>query len=196
MKLASMLGVFIILNIAGCAAPIPAPESAAMVPKKLNMTVPRGTSIYVENPALDSAAAEGTTPFDQHIGKFPFVQQQGLENYRESIRLALIAAGAESPPNSGMKNYVLRPIILGGVSIPFPEAYSILFVRYQLEEGKTGEIAWSTNVYSQAKLEKVSSAMSKSGTPHPAYARLAAANLRQMVMQLSEWLTVNQQSHQ
>jgi hypothetical protein len=161
-----------------------------MVPKMLKLTIPADTRIYVEKTTLGSAAVEAKAPYDEIAGQFPLVQQQGLVNYQESVRLSLIAAGAQSPANLETASYVLRPVILGGLAIPYPEAYSILFVHYQLEDGKTGKIAWSKNVYSQAKLEKTGTSMGDGGPPDPAYARLAAANLRQMVTALSEWLAV------
>jgi hypothetical protein len=167
-----------------------------MVPKKLNAGILADTRIHVEKTTLDSVAAEGKAPFDELTGQFPLVQEQGLANYQESIRLALIAAGAQTPANAGMAAYVLRPVILGGMTIPFPEAYSILFVHYQLEDGKTGKVLWSKNIYSQAKLENPRASMKSEGTPDPAYALLAAGNLRQMVTALSEWLTAQHSNQQ
>jgi hypothetical protein len=164
-----------------------------MVPRAIKPALPADISIYVERTTLDSAAAEGKAPFDELTGQFPLVRQKGLENFQKSIRLTLIAAGAQSPPNAGMASYVLHPVILGGMAIPFPEAYAILFVHYQLEDSKTGKIVWSKNVYSQAKLGRIGAATTSEGAPDPAYALLAAANLRQMVTELSEWLTVGRQ---
>jgi hypothetical protein len=192
MNFPSLLIVLVALNIVGCATPVPPPESSVMVPKKLNLTFPSGTSIFVAEPGLDSAAATGTAPFDHVAGKFPLVQQQGLSNFRESVRLALVSAGAVSPGESQGESYILYPIILGGLAIPFPEAYSVLFVRYELEDARNGEIVWSRNIYSQAKLETIGSSRPASNEPHPAYARLASANLRQMATYLSEWLEVSQ----
>jgi hypothetical protein len=192
MNFPSLLVVLVALGIVGCATPVPPPESALTVPKKLNLTFSPGTSIFVAEPGLDSVAATGTAPFDHIDGKFPLVQQQGLENFRESVRLMLISAGAPSPVESQGENYILRPIILGGLAIPYPEAYSILFVRYELVGARNGGIVWSKNVYSQARLETVESSRSTSAAPHPAYARSAAANLRQMAAYLSEWLEVSQ----
>lgn len=192
MKLPLLLIVLVVLGIAGCAAPITPPESSLMVPKKLNLIFPSGTNIFVAEPGLDSVAATGTTPFDHIAGKFPLVQQQGLTNFRDSIRLVLVSAGAVSPAKPQGESYILYPIILGGLAIPFPEAYSVLFVRYELEDAKNGEIVWSRNIYSQAKLESVGASGLTGAEPDPAYARLAAANLRQMAAYLSEWLEVSQ----
>ena len=83
MNFPSLLVVLVALNIVGCATPVPPPESSVMVPKKLNLTFPSGTSIFVAEPGLDSAAATGTAPFDHIAGKFPLVQQQGLSNLRQ-----------------------------------------------------------------------------------------------------------------
>jgi hypothetical protein len=196
MKSSAILMMLGVLLLAGCAAPIKPAEPSAMVPKMLKTVMPTNASIYVAKTTLASAAAEGKAPFDELTGQFPLVQPQGLENYQESIRLALIAAGTQTAANSETASYVLRPVILGGMAIPFPESYSILFVHYQLEDAHTGKIVWSKNVYSQAKLENPRAAMGKGDVPDSGYALLAAANLRQMVTALSDWLATTQQNQQ
>ena len=175
-----------VLFIGGCATPVPPSEPAAMIPAKLNAILPAGISLYIERVHLESAAAECKAPFDELTGKFPFVQPQGLANYQESIRLTLASVGAKLSATPESASYVLRTSILGGIAIPFPEAYSILFVHYQLEDSLTGKIVWMKNVYSQAKLENLAATVN-SKTPDAAYARLAAANLRQMATALEVW---------
>jgi hypothetical protein len=150
--------------------------------------MPTGTSIYVEKPTLASAAKDGKAPYDQLTGTLPFVQAQGLTNYQEGIRLTLLAAGAQPSVEREKATYVLRPVILGCMAIPYPEAYSILFVHYQFEDNKTGTTLWMKNTYSQAKLEKSVREMSDKSPGDPAYGRLVAANLRQMVESLSAWM--------
>lgn len=181
------MGILVLL-IGGCASPIPAPEPAAMVPKFLKTSIPTQTSIYVEKPTLDSAAKDGKAPFDEITGTFPFVQPQGITNYQESVRLALVAVGAQTSDEPEKATYILRTVILGGMTIPFPQTYSILFVHYQLEDATMGKILWSKNTYSQAKLEKTGPQMGDNSTVDPAYGRLVAANLRQMMNSLSTWL--------
>jgi hypothetical protein len=192
----SFLMLIGVLLLAGCASPIAPAKPSAMVPRMLKPGIPAGTSIYVAKTTLASAAAEGKAPFDEMTGQFPLVQSQGLENYKESIRLALLAAGAQSPTNKGIADYILRPVILGGMAIPFPEAYSILFVHYELEDAQTKRVVWTENIYSQAKLENLRAAAERGSAPDPGYALLAAGNLRQMVTALSEWLTAEQQNQQ
>jgi hypothetical protein len=176
-----------ILFVGGCASPIPPAQPAAMVPRVLKGSIPTEASIYIEKPTLDSAAKDGKAPYDEITGKLPFVQPQGLTNYQESVRLTLAAVGAQPTAERERAAYVLRPVILGGMAIPFPEAYSVLFVHYQFEDARMGTILWRKNIYSQAKLEKVRSEMGSNTTQDPAYGRLVAANLRQMVDSLSAW---------
>lgn len=180
-----------ILFIGGCATPVPPSEPTAMIPAKLNATLPAVTSLYVEKVLLASAAVEGKAPFDELAGKFPLVQPQGLTNYQESIRLTLASTGAKLSATPEAANYVLRTSILGGIAIPFPEGYSILFVHYQLDDSKTGKIVWMKNVYSQAKMESLA-ATANSKMPDAAYTRLAAANLRQMATALAAWFASDQ----
>lgn len=191
MTLAAQLLLIGVLFIGGCATPVPPSEPAAMVPAKLNATLPAGANLYIEKVRLESAAVEGKAPFDELAGKFPFFQSQGLTNYQESIRLVLASIGAKLSATPEEARYVLRTSILGGIAIPFPEAYSILFVHYQLEDSKTGKIVWMKNVYSQAKMERFA-AMANSKTPDAAYTRLAAANLRQMATALAAWFASDQ----
>lgn len=182
------MAVFLVFLVSGCATPVPPAEPSAMVPKVLTARIPTGTSIYVEKPALDSAAKEAKAPFDEIAGAFPFVQPQGLANYQEGIRLTLAAAGAPSNADREKAGYTLRTVILGGMAIPFPEAYSVLFVHYQLEDSRTGRILWATNTYSQAKLEKANRQVTDGSGADPGYGRLAVANLRQMVDSLAAWI--------
>ena len=182
-----LMGILVLL-VGGCATPIPAPEPTAMVPKMLKTSIPKRPGIYIEKPALDSVAKDGKAPFDEITGTFPFVQPQGLTNYQESVRLTLASVGAQTSDERGKAAYILRTVILGGMAIPFPEAYSVLFVHYQLEDAITGKVLWSQNIYSQAKLEKTGPQMGGNSTVDPAYGRLVAANLRQMVNSLSTWL--------
>jgi len=187
MKTAPALLLTGILFVGGCASPVPPSEPVAMVPRGLKGSIPPAARIYVEKPTLDSAARDGKAPYDEITGKLPFVQPQGLTNYQESVRLTLAAVGVQPTAEREKAAYVLRPVILGGMAIPFPEAYSVLFVHYQFEDTRTGAILWRKNVYSQAKLEKTRSEMGSNTAPDPAYGRLVAANLRQMVDSLSAW---------
>jgi hypothetical protein len=187
MKPSAALVLVGILFIGGCASPVPPSEPAAMVPGALEGSIPTAASIYIEKPTLDSAARDGKAPYDEITGRLPFVQAQGLTNYQESVRLTLAAVGAQPTAEREQAAYVLRPVILGGIAIPYPEAYSVLFVHYQVEDTKTGTILWWKNIYSQAKLEKTGREMGRNTTPDPAYGRLVAANLRQMADSLSAW---------
>ena len=182
------MGILILL-IGGCATPIPAPEPASMVPKYISTSIPSRTSIYVEKPTLGSAAKDCKAPFDEITGTFPFVQPRGITNYQASLRLALVAGGAQAVEEPEKATYILRTVVLGGMIIPFPQAYSILFVHYQLEDASMGHILWSKNIYSQAKMEKTGPQMGDNSTVDPAYGRLVAANLRQMMNSMSTWLT-------
>ncbi len=186
MKLPPIPVLAAVLLLGGCASPIPPAAPSAMVPATLKSTIPAATSIYIETPTLASAAREGKAPYDDLTGTFPLVQPQGLTNFRESAQLTVTAAGAQAVAERGKGTYVLRAEILGGMVIPFPESYSILFVHYQMEDARSGAMLWSRNVYSQAKLEQ-RVGDSGSGAADPAYGRLAAANLRQMVDSLSAW---------
>lgn len=175
----------LLLWVAGCAtSPIPN-EPAAMVPGSLAARIPASAQIFVEK--VQSAAADGSTPFDRWAGRFPLLQPQGLENYRQSIRLTLQAAGARTSAEPQPDAYVLRPTILGGVAIPYAEAYAVLFVHYELEDRRTGRVLWAKSVYSQAKLENVERQNVGEPVVNPAYGRLAAANLRQMADSLATW---------
>lgn len=188
MKHASVLLLVVTALITGCAPAIRPAAPSAMVPAMLKRGLLGGTHIYVTRVTLGSAAASGKAPFDELTGKFPLVQEQGLANYRASVRLTLIAAGAQSPADSDAASYLLRPVILGGMAIPFAQSYAVLFVHYQLEDSKTGKVVWSKNIYSQAKLENTRVAAAGDGAPDPAYGLLAAANLRQMVTSLAAYL--------
>lgn len=181
-----------VLLMGGCATPVPPSEPTAMVPANLNATLQADASFYVDKVHLESAAVEGKAPFDEVTGKFPLVQPLGLTNYQESIRLTLTSIGAKLSVTPESASYVIRTSILGGIAIPFPEAYSVLFVHYQLEDSKTGKVVWVKNVYSQAKLEAIGPAMRNNRTPDPAYSRLAAANLRQMASDLAGWFASGQ----
>lgn len=186
-KLLWLLALVALLS--GCASPpaVPPAEPAAMIPRSLAAKLPANMDIFVEKVTLDSAAKERKAPFDAITGEFPYVQPRGLENYRESERLSLQAAGARTPAEGQPDAYVLRTSILGGMAIPFAEAYSVLFVHYQLEDGRSGTALWSMTIYSQAKLENMRTRSGENQPPDPAYGRLAAANLRQMVDSLAGW---------
>lgn len=175
------------LWLAGCAT-TPAPnEPAAMVPASLAARVPADVDVFVEKVTADSAAKDGRAPFDHLTGAFPLAQPQGLDNYRESVRLTLQAAGTRTGTVRAPGAYVLRTSVLGGMAIPYADAYSVLFVHYQLEDGRSGSVLWSKTVYSQAKLENRRNQPANDPAPNPAYGRLAAANLRQMAEALSAW---------
>jgi hypothetical protein len=173
-----------LLWLAGCATSAIPNEPAAMVPGSLSARIPASARIFVEKVALESAAKDGKGPFDLSAGSFPLLQPQGLDNYRQGIRLTLQAAGARTGAEPDV--YVLRPTILGGLAIPHAEAYAVLFVHYEFEDRRTGTLLWAKTVYSQAKLEN---AKANGNTPvaDPAYGRLAAANLRQMADSLATW---------
>lgn len=177
-----------ILWLAGCATPVPPNEPTDMVPRSLSAKFPAGVDVFVDTVAADSAAKSGETPFEPMTGKFPFVQPQGLDNYRQSVRLTLQAAGARTSAERTPDAYVLRTTILGGMSIPFAEAYSVLFVHYQLEDGRSEKVLWSKTVYSQAMLDNAHLQPAEKPVAIPAYGRLAAANLRQMADALAAWL--------
>ena len=185
---AACLTLALALLLGGCATPIPAPDPASMVSKMLDAGMIGPTRLFIDKPVLDSAAKSEKAPFDEITGTFPFVQPRGLESYRKGMRLALKAAGAAISDRRADAEYVLRSIVLGGMTIPFPEAYSILFVRYEIEDPATGDLLWSKNVYSQAKLERIGREMEDDRSVDPAYGRLAAANLRQLVNSLSTWM--------
>jgi len=178
---------------AGCATPEPVAPAApkAMVSSSITAKLPAGADIFVDKVATDSAAKEGKAPYDALTGAFPLVQPQGLENYRESVRLTLQAAGARSGAERGPDAYVLRATILGGMAIPYSEAYSVLFVHYQLEDGGSGKVLWSKTIYSQAKLRDVRERSADDKSADPAYGRLAAANLRQMADALAAWFAAS-----
>jgi hypothetical protein len=173
-----------LLWLAGCATSAIPNEPAAMVPASLSARIPASARIFVEKVALESAARDGTTPFDRWAGSFPLLQPQGLDNYRQGIRLTLQAAGARTSAEPDL--YVLRPTILGGLAIPHAEAYAVLFVHYELEDRRTRTLLWAKTVYSQAKLDAQKQTAS-TPTADPAYGRLAAANLRQMADSLATW---------
>lgn len=173
------------LTMAGCAAPIPPSEPEAMVPAKLAARIPAGTRIEVAAPVLQSAAREGKAPYDELTGTFPLVQPQGLVNFAQSERLTLAAAGASVETAQGKAGLTLRTSILGAMTIPYPQAYAVLFVHYELDATATGQPVWSRNVYSQAKLQAPAG---DRRAPDPAYALLAAGNLRQMITSMSDWL--------
>jgi len=177
-----------ILWLAGCATPVPPNEPTDMVPRSLSARMPASVDVFVDKVVVDSAAKNGETPFEQMTGKFPFVQPQGLDNYRQGIRLTLQAAGARTSAERTPDADVLRTTILGGMSIPYAEAYSVLFVHYELEDGRNGKVLWSKTVYSQARLDNVQNQAAEKPVANPAYGRLAAANLRQMTDSLAAWL--------
>ena len=178
-----------LLWIAGCATSVVPNEPTAMVPRSLSARMPASVQVFVDKVVLDSAAKDGTAPFDRLTGKFPLTQPQGLDNYRESIRLTLEAAGARTSAAPQPEAYVLRPTILGAMAIPHAEAYLVLFVHYELEDGRTQRVLWAKTVYSQAKLENMQKQTANTPVADPAYGRLAAANLRQMADSLATWLT-------
>lgn len=187
----------VLLLLGGCASPVPPPQASAMVPKA-PAALPGGIAIYVERPTLESAAKSGEAPFDAETGTFPFVQPQGIDNYRDAIRLTLAAAGARADTAPNAASYVLHTAILGGMAIP--EAYAIFYVHYRLADPATGQTLWSKNIYSQAKLEMTGSRLGmmrvggvgvvKTADP-AAYDRLAAANLRQMTEALAAWVAIH-----
>jgi hypothetical protein len=174
-----------LLWLAGCATSAIPNQPAAMVPGSLSARIPASAPIFVERVALESAARDGTTPFDRWSGSFPLLQLQGRDNYRQGIRLTLQAAGARSSAEPEV--YVLRPTILGGLAIPHAEAYAVLFVHYELVDRRTGTLLWAKTVYSQAKLENAQKQTANTPVADPAYGRLAAANLRQMADSLATW---------
>ena len=176
-----------LLWVAGCATSAIPNEPAAMVPRSLAARIPASAQIFVEKVAVESAARDRTTPFDRWTGSFPLVQPQGLDNYRQSIRLTLQAAGARTSTERQPDVYVLRPTLLGGVAIPYAEAYAVLFVHYELEDRRTGSVLWAKTVYSQAKLENMERQNLDKPVANPTYGRLAAANLRQMADSLATW---------
>jgi len=189
-----LLGVLApLLWLPGCASSAIPNEPADMVPASLSARIPARAQIFVEKVALESAAKEGTTPFDRRAGSFPLVQPQGLDNYRQSIQLTLQAAGARMGAERQPGVYVLRPTILGGAAIPYGEAYAVLFVHYELEDPRTGKVLWEKTVYSQAKLENAQSLSADKPVANPAYGRLAAANLRQMADSLATWFAQSEQ---
>jgi hypothetical protein len=70
------------------------------------------------------------------------------------------------------------------MTIPFPEAYAVLFMRYELSGADGAKALWSKNVYSHARFDTRDVAGAEADAT---YARLAAGNLRQMAASLAEW---------
>lgn len=170
----------LLLMLAGCAT-TPPPAASRMAPAKLDaqLRIP----VYVEEVRLGSAAEKREAPFEMLAGKFPLTEPEGLDELRGAIRMTLAAAGATLEPQAAAAKYILTPTVLGALTIPFPEAHAILFVRYELSAPGSAAALWSQNVYSHAKFESRSIA----ADAEAAYSRLAAANLRQMVGSLSQW---------
>lgn len=178
---------WLLVLAAGCVStPLPPPSPPDMTPRKLAADVRIPIPMHVAEVQLASAAREREGPFESVAGMFPFTQTDGLAGLRNAVRMTLAAAGAPPEPQAADARYVLTPIVLGGMTIPFPEAYAILFMRYELA-GAGGAEVWSSNVYSQAKLDTPDVAAQRSAEAQTAYARLAAANLRQMASALSAW---------
>ena len=178
-----------LLCLVGCATPVAPNEPAAMVPRSLSARMPASAQVFVERVAVDSAAKDRPAAFARFTASLPLLQPQGLDNYRESIRLTLEAAGARTSAERKPDAYVLRPTILGAMAIPHAEAYSVLFVHYELEDGRTRSVLWAKTVYSQAKLGNMQKQTADTPVADPAYGRLAAANLRQMADSLATWFT-------
>ena len=179
----------VVLAAAGCvAAPIPPPPATEMAPGRLAAGVRIPLSVHVAEVELASAAREVETPFESVAGAFPFTKAAALVDLRNAVRMTLGAAGASTEPQAPGARYVLTPIVLGGMTIPFREAYAFLFMRYE-HAGADGAKVWSINVYSQAKLDTHDTDAWRRPEVQTAYARLAAANLRQMAGALSGWTT-------
>lgn len=188
MRLRLRVSWIVLVVAASCAAALPPPSSSRMVPSKLAGETALRISVYVEDVRLASVAQTRETPFESMSGKFPLTEPDGLVQLREAIRMTLASAGATLEPQPAAAGFVLRPIVLGAMTIPFPEAYAILFVRYELSRADGAQELWSNNVYSQARFQTRDVAGAQSGEAEATYARLAAANLRQMATSLSDWL--------
>jgi hypothetical protein len=188
MNLRPRVSWIVLLVAASCAATVPPPSSSRMVPAKLAGDTAVRISVYVEDVKLASIAQTRETPFEARSGRFPLTEPDGLVQLRDAIRKTLAAAGAALEPQPGAARFVLTPIILGGMTIPFPEAYAILFVRYELSRADGRQAVWANNVYSQARFDTRDVAGAQSGDAEATYGRLAAANLRQMATSLSNWL--------
>lgn len=176
----------LLLLAQACATTPSAPPSSRMVPSGLAANTATRISIYVDEIKLASAAQKRETPFEAMSGKFPLTEDEGMAQFHEAIRTTLVSNGAKVETQREGAAFVLVPTILGGMTIPFPESYSILFVRYELFGRDGGRIAWSQNVYSQSKFEREALGES-TGKAEAAYGRLAAANLRQMAASLAAW---------
>ena len=178
-----------LLLMAGCVT-LPAPTASTMVPSNLGSQISNQIHIRIDGVQLASAAKEGAA-FEQFAAKHPLIQADGVANFERSIELTLVASGARVTKDAKAGDYVLSSTILGAAVIPYPEAYTILFAHYQLKEERGGSLVWSKNVYSQAKFDQARVTEVKDGQPDPAYSRAAAANLRQMVVSLSEWFSAH-----